>query len=102
MASRNTLPDPCRSGRKRGGEMRRRGVWAAAVAGVAAAVLLPTAAQANPTFYASPMFGIDVAPGGQLLVADAGRGVVDADTGALVASLPGVTDVAPIGRGDML
>jgi hypothetical protein len=27
---------------------------------------------------------------------------VDADTGALVASLPGVTDVAPIGRGDML
>ena len=29
-------------------------------------------------------------------------GVVDADTGALVASLPGVTDIAPIGRGDML
>jgi sugar lactone lactonase YvrE len=48
------------------------------------------------------MFGIDAAPGGQLLVADAGRGVVDADTGALVASLPGVTDIAPIGRGDML
>jgi hypothetical protein len=48
------------------------------------------------------MFGIDPAPGGQLLVADAGQGVVDADTGALVAPLPGVTDVAPIGRGDML
>src|SRR5258707_6722666 len=82
--------------------MRRRGVWAAAVASVAAAVILPTAAQADPTFYASPMFGIDTAPGGQLLVADAGRGIVDADTGALVAPLPGVTDIAPIGRGDML
>ena len=82
--------------------MRRRGVWAAAVASVAAAVLLPTAAQADTTFYAGPMFGIDAAPGGQLLVADAGKGVVDADTGALVASLPGVTDIAPIGRGDML
>src|SRR6184192_1146097 len=82
--------------------MRRRGVWAAAVAFVAAAVLLPTAAQADPSFYVGPMFGIDTAPGGQLLVADAGKGVVDADTGALVALLPGVTDIAPIGRGDML
>jgi hypothetical protein len=80
----------------------RRGVWVAVVAFVAAAVLLPTAAQADPSFYAGPMFGIDLAPGGQLLVADAGKGVVDADTGALVASLPGVTDIAPIGRGDML
>jgi len=82
--------------------MRRRGVWAAGVAIVVAAVILPTAAQADTSFYAGPMFGIDTAPGGQLLVADAGRGVVDADTGALVASLPGVTDVAPIGQGDML
>jgi hypothetical protein len=82
--------------------MRRRGILAAAVALVAAAALVPTAAQADPSFYATPMFGIDPAPGGQLLVADAGKGVVDADTGALVASLPGVTDVAPIGRGDML
>jgi hypothetical protein len=82
--------------------MRRQGAWAAAIASVAAAVLIPTAAQADTAFYAGPMFGIDPAPGGQLLVADAGRGVVDADTGALVASLPGVTDIAPIGRGDML
>src|SRR5438270_4906154 len=86
----------------RGGEMRKPRFWAAAVAFVAAAVLLPAAAQADPSFYASPMFGIDTVPGGQLLVADAGKGVVDADTGALVASLPGVTDIAPIGRGDML
>ena len=82
--------------------MRRQGIWAAAIASVAAAVLIPTAAQADTAFYAGPMFGIDPAPGGQLLVADAGRGVVDADTGALVAPLPGVTDIAPIGRGDML
>jgi hypothetical protein len=81
---------------------KRRGIWFAAAALVAAAVLLPTAAQADPSFYATPMFGIDAAPGGQLLVADAGQGIIDADTGALVASLPGVTDVAPIGRGDML
>jgi sugar lactone lactonase YvrE len=47
------------------------------------------------------MFGIDPAPAGHLLVADAGQGVVDADTGALLAPLPGVTDLAPIGRGDM-
>lgn len=82
--------------------MRRRGAWVAAVVSVAAAVIVPTAAQADTTFYAGPMFGIDAAPGGQLLVADAGQGVVDADTGALVAALPGVTDIAPIGRGDML
>jgi len=82
--------------------MRRQGIWVAAVACVVAAVLIPAAAQADTAFYAGPMFGIDPAPGGQLLVADAGRGVVDADTGALVAPLPGVTDIAPIGRGDML
>jgi hypothetical protein len=80
----------------------KRGIWLAAAALVAAAVLVPAAAQADPSFYSTPMFGIDPAPGGQLLVADAGRGIVDADTGALVAPLPGVTDVAPIGRGDML
>jgi hypothetical protein len=53
--------------------MRRRGILAAAVALVAAAALVPTAAQADPSFYATPMFGIDPAPGGQLLVADAGK-----------------------------
>jgi hypothetical protein len=79
-----------------------RPIWLAAAAVVAAAVLTPSAAFANPGFYGTPMFGIDPAPGGQLLVADAAKGIVDADTGELVASLPGVTDVAPIGRGDML
>jgi hypothetical protein len=82
--------------------MRRPGMLAVATAIVAAAMLVPAAAQADPSFYRTPMFGISTAPGGQLLVADAGQGIVDADTGALVAPLPGVTDVAPIGRGDML
>lgn len=79
----------------------RRPLWLAAAV-LAAAVLVPGVANANSGFYEGPMFGIDAAPGGQLLVADAGKGIVDADTGAVVAALPGVTDVAPIGRGDML
>jgi hypothetical protein len=82
--------------------MKRRGMLAAAIALVAAAMLVPTAAQADSSFYATPLFGIATGPGGQLLVADSGQGIVDADTGALVAPLPGVTDVAPIGHGDML
>jgi|SRR5689334_7632456 hypothetical protein len=75
--------------------------WIAAVGVVASLVLAPTAAHADPSFYGAPMFGIDSAPAGHLYVADAGRGVVDADSGGLVAALPGVTDVAPIGLGDM-
>jgi hypothetical protein len=44
-----------------------------------------------------------VAPDGSLLVADAGAGIVELrnGAGALVAGLPGVTDIAPIGRGNM-
>jgi hypothetical protein len=34
-------------------------------------------------------------------VADAGQGIVDADSGRIVAALPGVNDVAPIGRSSM-
>ena len=80
----------------------RRGIWLAAAALVAAAVLVPTAAQADPSFYAGPLFGVSNAPGGALYVADAGRGIVDADSGALVAPLGGINDVAPIGRGEAL
>ena len=69
-------------------------------------VLLPSAALANgvPSYnFATPLFGLAVAPDGSLLVADAGSGIVELRKGEgnLVASLPGVTDVAPIGRGDM-
>lgn len=65
----------------------------AVVFAAAALVLVPTAAQADPSFYESPIFGITTA-GSSLLVADAGQGIVNGDTGALVAALPGVDDVA--------
>src|SRR3972149_11928892 len=73
---------------------------------LAVLVLVPTAALANslPSYnFATPLFGLAVAPDGSLLVADAGSGIVELRKGEgnLVASLPGVTDVAPIGRGDM-
>jgi hypothetical protein len=68
-------------------------VLAAAVTGL---VLVPTAAQADPSFYESPLFGSATTPGGSLLVADTGQGIVDGDDGTLVAALPGVTDVSPI------
>ena len=80
----------------------RRGIALLALICGAAVVFVPAAAQADPAFYRAPMFGLDPAPGGALYVADAGQGIVDADTGALRAPLPGVTDVAPIGRGDMV
>jgi hypothetical protein len=81
-----------------------RGSWrlAAALAVLAGFALVPTAAQADPSFYESPLFGVSTTPNGGLYVADAGQGVVDADSGALVAPLPGVNDVAPIGQGEML
>jgi hypothetical protein len=73
-----------------------------ALAAVAAIVLVPTAAQADPSFYDGPIFGIGTGPGGSLFVADAGKGVVDADTGTTSAFAPGMNDVAPIGRGEAL
>jgi hypothetical protein len=53
--------------------------------------------------FGTPLFGLATAPDGSLLVADAGAGIVELrkGEGALVAALPGVTDIAPIGRGDM-
>ena len=57
-----------------------------------------------PSFvFTTPLFGLDVAPDGSLLVADAGAGIVELRKGAgsIVAQIPGVTDIASIGRGDM-
>jgi hypothetical protein len=53
--------------------------------------------------FATPIYGLGVSPDGSLLVADAGAGIVGIrkGVGSLIASLPGVTDVAPIGGGDM-
>src|SRR5262245_38727839 len=74
---------------------------------VAAGFLSPIAASASdpvPAYpYATPIFGFATAPDGSFLVADYGSGVVELRNGqaGLVAELPTVTDVAPIGRGDM-
>ena len=53
--------------------------------------------------FATPIFKLAVGPDGSLLVADAGAGIVELrnGVGSLVAELAGVTDVGPIGRGDM-
>lgn len=95
--------------------MARRRVRAAAVAlcaAVTGAVFAPTAAQAAPPGpgdpipaypFVTPTFGLAAAPDGSLMVADAGSGIVELrkGQGSLIASLPGVTDIAPIGRGGM-
>jgi hypothetical protein len=67
-------------------------------------VVFGSAVRALPTYdFATPLFGLATAPDGSLLVADAGAGIVELrkDVGSLVAELPGVTDIAPLGRGDM-
>src|SRR6185503_8481529 len=53
--------------------------------------------------YATPVFGVATAPDGSILVADYGSGIVELrkDEARLVAPLPTVTDVAPLGRSDM-
>jgi hypothetical protein len=63
-------------------------------------------AQADSTAIpaATPVFGITTAPDGSLLIADAGSGILQLrkGSGASVAQLPGATDVAALGRGNML
>ena len=73
-------------------------IAALALSSPAAAVELPTSFD-----FATPAFHLTAAPGGGLLVADAGAGIVELRKGAasLVAALPNVTDVAAIGRGSM-
>lgn len=71
-----------------------------------ALLLLPAAVLADevPSFdFASPLFGLATAPDNSLLVADAGAGIIELRhaAGSEVVSLPGVADVAPIGRGVM-
>jgi hypothetical protein len=75
---------------------------ALALASALAAVLplVPVAAHgshASNYVFATPVFGIDTAFDGSLLVADAGAGIVRLrqNRGTLIADLPGVTDVAP-------
>jgi hypothetical protein len=69
-------------------------------------LMIPIAAFAAPTIlydFATPIFGLAAAPDGSLLVADFGAGILELRNGIgnLLIPLPGVTDIAPIGRGDM-
>jgi len=71
------------------------GLLTTAVAGAAPSWVTIT------TDFESPLFGLAVAPGHQLLVADSGAGptLVQNGSTSLVAPLPGVTDAAPAGAG---
>ena len=66
-------------------------------------LLVPGSASARSVAnyeFATPVFGLSTVPGSSaLVVADAGAGVVrlQGGTGQLIAPLPGVTDVAPLG-----
>ena len=74
------------------------------VTAIAFATVTAAGIYAIPSYeFATPIFKLAVAPDGSLLVADAGAGIVELrnGVGSLVAELPGVTDVGPIGRGDM-
>lgn len=50
--------------------------------------------------FVSPLFGLATAPNGDILVADAGSGIATLD-GDTEISLPGISDMSPIGRGAM-
>jgi hypothetical protein len=83
----------------------RSGRWLK-ITGAALVLAMVTAAGIHAVSsyeFATPIFKLAVAPDGSLLVADAGAGIVELrkGVGSLVAELEGVTDVGPIGRGDM-
>lgn len=83
----------------------KRSFWAMLLL-LAALVAVPVAAFADgvPAYnFATPVFGLAAAPDGSLLVADSGAGIVELRNGkaSLVMELPGVADIAPIGRGVM-
>ena len=50
--------------------------------------------------FSSPLFGLDTAPNGDVLVADAGAGITTR-SGATDIPLSGVTDMSPLGRRSM-
>lgn len=81
---------------------RSRAPWSIAlVLALVLAAVATTDAIRYP--FTGPVFGLAVAPDDSLLVADSGAGIFEIRHGqfAQVASLPGVTDMAPIGRGSM-
>ena len=88
-----------------GTKTRRFGRVLAALAMLGGLVLVPTSAGANGGYeFVSPAFGMDSAPDGSLLVATTVGGISEIRGGATdnVAALGGASDVAAIGRGNML
>jgi len=53
--------------------------------------------------FGPPLFGLEAAPDGSLLAANAAAGIIELrkGEGSVVNPLPNVTDIAPIGRGTM-
>lgn len=74
----------------------------AVIVTVITVVALPIAASAA-TGFLGPVFGIATAPNGDILAADAGAGITTIRKGVAgtTIALPGVTDVAPIGKGSL-
>src|SRR5262245_53267436 len=77
-----------------------------AVVGIICLSVAPVVMAARPIpdyDFIPPSFGLATAPDGSLLVANGGAGIVELRKGAgtLLVDLPGVADVAPIGRSSM-
>lgn len=51
--------------------------------------------------FSGPIFGLAKAPNGDILVADAGAGVIELKDGSLLQSVPTITDIATIGKGSL-
>ncbi len=72
---------------------------------VSGSLALSGTAEAESTVIpaAGPVFGLATAPDGSVFVTDVGSGVQEYRNGAFrpIAQLPGATDVAAIGRGDL-
>ena len=69
---------------------------------LAGTVLAALAAPVSAQSFESPLFGLATAPNGDILVADAGAGVVVFDGQAtLDIAFPLVTDISPIGRSSL-
>lgn len=80
--------------------MRRRKTI---ILGAAMSLLLLTTVGASGEDFTSPLFGLDTAPNGDIVVADAGAGIHVMKDGAIESTiqLPLATDASPIGVGSM-
>jgi hypothetical protein len=73
------------------------------VLAVVVAVFAAPAIAGAVTGFTGPLFALDTAPNGDLLVADAGAGIIGVDDDEIESaiSLPGITGVSAIGRNSM-